>query len=97
MRSDHGELDGRATFEVAGVPSAILSAGNLIQKGFRAVLDLDGSYLEKNGKRVKLVMKKNSFYLPANVCSINGESNDGDENMTGGSNGSNVPLESMSH
>ncbi len=71
MMSDKGEIPGKTTFEFAEVPGAILSAGKLIQKGFKAVLDANGSYIQKNGRRVQLIMKKNSFYLPANVMSSN--------------------------
>ncbi len=39
-----------------------MSAGKLIQKGFKAVLDVNGSYFEKNGRRVPLVMREKSFY-----------------------------------
>ena len=85
MMSDKGEIPGKTTFEVAEVPGAILSAGKLIQKGFKAVLDANGSYIEKNGRRVQLIMKKNSFYLPANVMAINDVD---DEHMTGGSSAS---------
>ena len=89
MQSDCGEIPGEATFEVADVPGAILSAGKLIQKGFRAVLDASGSYIERGGKRVELATRKNSFYLPAHVCAING--GDDDEMDSGGSSGSEDP------
>ena len=87
MQSDCGA--GEATFEVADVPGAILSTGKLIQKRFRAVLDASGSYIERGGKRVELVMRKNSFYLPSHVCAING--GDDDEMDSGGSSGSEDP------
>ena len=56
-----------AGLEVADAPDFMLRLGKFTQKGFRAVLDVNGSYLEKNGKRVKLVMKKNLFYLRQRV------------------------------
>ncbi len=55
MRSDNGEIPGRAIFEVANVPGAILSTGNLMQESFRAVLAVHGSYLERGDRRVDLV------------------------------------------
>ncbi len=43
MESHDGEhLQSVAKFEVASVPGAILSAGKLIRKGYRAALDQNG-------------------------------------------------------
>ena len=69
MEGERGSATAVATFEVADVKGAILSAGKLVQKGFNVMLSPTGSYLERGGSRVELVTKKNSFYLPARVCS----------------------------
>ena len=63
-------MDGEADFEVTNIDGAILSAGRLIRKGFRAVLSQDGSYLERGGERIELNIGRNTFYLPARVCAL---------------------------
>ncbi len=39
LSTDKGDLKGKATFEVADAPGAIFSAGELVQTGYRSVLD----------------------------------------------------------
>ena len=70
MQTSEGLTTALTTFEVADVKGAILSVGKLVQRGFQVTLAPGGSFLEKNGKKVELIMKKNSFYLPAMVCAV---------------------------
>ena len=84
MKSSRGSVaEATATFEVADVKGAILSAGKLVQKGFQVTLSPSGNYLEKNGNRVELIMKKNSFYLPAMVCAVAVEQDEPPSTATG--------------
>ena len=40
------------------------------------MLDRGGSYLERDGHRINLVMRRNTFYLPAVVSAVGASSGD---------------------
>ena len=67
---DRAEQSATAPFVVGPVKGPILSVGKLLRQGYTAHLDVNGSYLEKHGKRVMLALVRNSIYLPAEVRPI---------------------------
>ena len=50
----------------------------MVKSGVRVVLDIKGSYMEKDGKRIPLEMIRNTFYLPAIASATEA---DGKENI----------------
>jgi hypothetical protein len=52
---------------VADVHGPVLSAGKLVRSGYVVHLEAGSSYLERNGQRIGLQMKRNTFHIPAEV------------------------------
>ncbi len=77
-------IRGFAKLEVADIPGAILSAGKLIRSGYRAVLDQSGSYIEKGDRRADMKMRRDTFYIPAWMCSVNDDDTTRNHNRTHG-------------